>query len=577
MQERGKHSDELTQQKPLRLWPGVVAVVLQWLGMFGVPIVVPEVTIVGVIGGVFGTLAVVVWWAFLSRAPRVERWGAVVMVVIALFATPRLLHESVATGNSGLQFFIYAIPMLSLAFVVWAVASRRLADGPRRAAMVATILLACGVLTIVRSDGVTGDGAAEFAWRWGGTAEERLLAQAGDELMRLPSDPVGMETEADWPGLRGPHRNGIIPGVRIETDWTHSPPVELWRRPIGPGVSSFAVQGDDLYTQEQRGDDEVVAAYNMTTGEPVWRHRDMTRFWDSHVGAGPRATPALSGGQVYSFGSTGILNALDADDGAVVWSRNAASDTDAKLPYWGFVGSPLVVDDTVIVAVAGQLAAYDAATGQPRWFRPDGGEGYSSPHLSTFDGVAQADGTLLWEHPWPGIGIVQPAQTGEGDVLISMISAGAVPIGTRRIGIVHRSGVWTVEEHLTSNGLKPSFSAFVVHKGHAFGFDGRFLACIDVEDGKRKWKGGRYGSGQLVLLPDQDLLLVVSERGELALVGAAPDQFTELARFPAIEGKTWNHPVLVGDVLLLRNGQEMVAFRLSLAGGRRELSSRPST
>ena len=172
---------------------------------------------------------------------------------------------------------------------------------------------------------------------------------------------------------------------------------------------------------------------------------------------------------------------------------------------------------------------------------------------------------------------MQPAQTGEGDVLISMISAGAVPIGTRRIGIVHRSGVWTVEEHWTSNGLKPSFSAFVVHKGHAFGFDGRFLACIDVEDGKRKWKGGRYGSGQLVLLPDQDLLLVVSERGELALVGAAPDQFTELARFPAIEGKTWNHPVLVGDVLLLRNGQEMVAFRLSLAGGRRELSSRPST
>ena len=195
MQERGKHSDELTRQKPLRLWPGVVAVVLQWLGMFGVPIVVREVTIFGVIGGVFGTLAVVVWWAFFSRAPRVERWGAVVMVVIALFATPRLLHESVATGNSGLQFFIYAIPILSLAFVIWAVASRRLADGPRRAAMVATILLACGVLTLVRSDGVTGDVAAEFAWRWGETAEERLLAQAGDELMRLPSHP-------DWNGDR---------------------------------------------------------------------------------------------------------------------------------------------------------------------------------------------------------------------------------------------------------------------------------------------------------------------------------------------------------------------------------------
>ena len=137
----------------------------------------------------------------------------------------------------------------------------------------------------------------------------------------------------------------------------------------------------------------------------------------------------------------------------------------------------------------------------------------------------------------------------------------------RRIAVAHGSGGWTIEERWTSVRLKPYFNDFVVHEGHAFGFDGRIVACIDVEDGKRKWKGGRYGSGQLVLLPDQDLLLVLSEEGELALVVATPDQFTELARFPAIEGKTWNHPVLVSDLLLVRNGQEMAAFRLSLAGG----------
>ena len=290
-----------------------------------------------------------------------------------------------------------------------------------------------------------------------------------------------------------------------------------------------------------------------------------------------RATPTLSEGRVYTFGATGILNALDIGDGAVVWSRNAASDTNPSVPTWGFASSPFVVDDVVIVAVAGALVAYDLATGDPRWLGPDGGDGYSSPHLVTIDGVAQtllmsgsgvtsvapADGKLLWEHPWPRGGrIVQPALTADGDVLISAGEG----FGMRRIAVADGPNGWTIEERWTSIRLKPYFNDSVVHDGHAFGFDGSILACVDVEDGNRKWKGGRYGHGQLVLLADQDLLLVLSEKGELALVAAAPDQFTEFARFPAIEGKTWNHPVLVGDVLLVRNGREMAAFRLSLAG-----------
>ena len=571
-------TEEPTRQKSLRLWPGVVIVVVQWLSRFVVPIVVPGAVAFGVIGGLLGGLAIVVWWAFFSRAPRSERWGAVVLMIVALAATPRILHQSMATGAMGMTFPIYSIPVLSLAFVVWAVASRHLADGPRRAAMVATILLACGVWTLVRTGGITGDFDSDFAWRWAETPEERLLAQAGDEPPALPPAPATAETGAGWPGFRGSDRDSIISGLRIETDWSASPPVELWRRPIGPGWSSFAVRGELLYTQEQRGDDEVVACYNATTGEPVWRHRDTARFWESNGGTGPRATPTLSGGRVYTFGATGILNVLDAGDGSVVWSRNPASDTDANVPSWGFASSPLVVGDVVIVAVEGALAAYDRATGDPRWFGPDGGDGYSSPHLLTIDGVAQillmsragaisvaaADGTLLWEHPWPGrTRIVQPALTANGDILISR----GETTGMRRIAVTLGPGGWTIEERWTSIRLKPYFSDFVVHEGHAFGFDSSILACIDVEDGKRKWKGGRYGHGQLVLLADQDLLLVLTERGELALVAAAPDQFTEIARFPAIESKTWNHPVLFGDVLLVRNGQEMAAFRLSLAGG----------
>jgi outer membrane protein assembly factor BamB len=605
---------ESIPRKPLRLWPGVLAAVLLLLVRFVLPAVAPETVMYAVIGGLACGLVVVVWWAFFSRAPRSERLGTILLMIVAMVATSRILHESIAGGMMGLMFPVYAIPLLSVALVASVVASRRLSDGSRRAVMAATILLACGAWALVRTGGITGEADSDLHWRWSKTPEERLLAQAGDEPAAVPATPavaeppeaplvaqaadepapVAVETPekplaaqaavppatpaepkvgADWPGFRGPERDGIVRGVRIATDWSASPPVELWRRPIGPGWSSFAVHGNLFYTQEQRGEDEVVTCYNVTSGEPVWRHRDAARFYESNGGAGPRATPTLSNGHVYTFGATGILNALDAEDGAVVWSRNPASDTGTEVPGWGFASSPLVVDDLVIVATGGKLAAYDLATGEPRWYGPAAGGGYSSPHLVTIDGVEQvlllstagatsvalSDGKQLWQHPWQaGTRIVQPAMTANGDVLIGANE------GIGRIALAHGPGKWTVQERWTSIGLKPYFNDFVVHKGHAFGFDGVMLACIDLETGKRTWKGGRYGHGQLVLLPDQDLLLVLSEQGELALVEATPDEFTELARIPAIEGKTWNHPVLAGDVLLVRNDQEMVAFRLAL-------------
>jgi outer membrane protein assembly factor BamB len=604
-------------KKPLRLWPGVVLVILQWLIRIGILAVYPEGTLYAVLGGLAGGLAIVVWWVFFSRAAWLERLGAVVLMIIGLYATSRVTDISIAMGGQGFLFYILAIPVLSLAFVMWAVATRHFSDGLRRATMIAAILLACGVWTLVRTGGLTADFDSDLHWRWTKTPEERLLARSGsaqsasaptapqaapeatktaekpvDKGLDAKSDnkptvpplnvpggvPAPTATDVDWPAFRGPHRDSIIRGVRIKTDWNASPPVALWRRPVGPGWSSFAVCGGFLYTQEQRGSDELVACYNLATGEPVWTHRDAARFWESNGGPGPRGTPALANGRVYSLGATGILNALNAGDGSIVWSRDAASDAGIKVPQWGFASSPLVVDSLVIVAVAGRLAAYDLVTGAPRWFGPSRGESYSSPHLMTVDGVEQvlllsetgatsvapADGKVLWQNPW-GFSIVQPALTADGNLLISAINISG-GVGIRRVAVTHESGEWTVEERWTSRGLKPYFNDFVIHNGHAFGFDGSILACIDLKDGNRKWKGGRYGNGQIVLLAEQDLLLVLSEEGELALVRATDDQFTELARSPAIEGKTWNHPVLVGDVLLVRNGQEMAAFRLRLAG-----------
>jgi outer membrane protein assembly factor BamB len=590
-----------TRQKPLRLWPGVVAVVLLWLVRLGLKLVVPGLQgfLSAMLGGLAGALLVLVWWMFLSRAPWSERLGALVLIIVALSAAWLFKDPSM----NPVWLIGYAVPVLFLAFVAWAVAARRLPAGPRRATMAATILLAGLAWLLVRSTGIDGNFNVAFAWRWAATPEQRLLDQVGTEPEALlapsptaetPEEPAAaqavaepetfpaapaaapaVEASADWPGFRGPARDGVVRGgVRIATDWSKSAPVELWRRPVGPGWSSFAIHGDLVYTQEQRGDDEVVACYQVSTGEPIWEHRDATRFYESAGGAGPRGTPTWHEGRVYALGATGILNVLDAASGAVIWSRNAASDADAKVPVWGFSSSPLVVGDLVIVAADGKLVAYDRKTGAPRWFGPAGSETYSSPQLVTIDGVEQilqmnhtgahsvtpADGTVLWEHPWQSFPIVQPAQVANGDLLLSGQD------GTCRLAVAHGAGGWTVAERWTSIGLKPHFNDFVVHKGHAYGFDGRILASLDLKDGKRTWKGGRYGKGQLVLLPDQDLLLVLSEQGELALVEAIPGQFTELARFPAIEGKTWNHPVLAGEILLVRNDQEMAAFRLARAG-----------
>ena len=213
------------------------------------------------------------------------------------------------------------------------------------------------------------------------------------------------------------------------------------------------VQGDLFYTQEQRGPDEVVTCHRVSSGAPVWRHRDAARFWESNGGTGPRATPALGNGRVYTLGGTGILNALDARTGARYWSRNAATDAGIKLPIWGITGSPLLVGDLVVVSASGALVAYDLMTGDKRWVLKSTGGSYSSPHLVTLDGVPQilmmggsgttsvapADGKVLWKAEWGGgTPIVQPAMAPDGDLLIT--SADAMGgLGIRRLAV--RQGV----------------------------------------------------------------------------------------------------------------------------------------
>jgi outer membrane protein assembly factor BamB len=263
---------------------------------------------------------------------------------------------------------------------------------------------------------------------------------------------------------------------------------------------------------------------------------------------------------------------LDEKDGRLIWSRNAADDIRAELPGWGFTSSPLVIDDLVVVAITGTLVAYDIESGEHLWTGKDGGSGYSSPHFFTLEGLGQIllmsatgvvsvkpeDGSLLWEYDWPfGDRILQPARLSDGDILLSSGSNK----GMCRLNISRNRDDWNIEKLWSAALLKSTFNELVVHGKYAFGFSGPYLECVDLENGLRTWKGGRYG-GQLLLLADQDILLVLSEKGEIALIEANPEACIELGKIRAIEGKTWNHPVLVGNTLLVRNSQEMAAYRL---------------
>jgi outer membrane protein assembly factor BamB len=562
-------------QPPLRVWPAILFSTAQIIGLFIVPALWPGSGIVGILSSVIGTLLIACWWLFFSRATIKEKLinAAIVAVFIAL--TPFILHESIATSMMGMMFTFYGIPLFGLAITIWAAAFSQKEGVQRTFALVGCLFVAALIAGSVKTGGFDSDIRHDFSFRWQ-TTHEQQVAETLPEANTAANLSLTQAEKPVWAGFRGERRDGKVYGSSIADNWNATPPQEMWRRPIGPGWSSFAVSGEVFFTQEQRGEEEVVACYRLDTGEPVWSHRDTTRFWESNGGAGPRGTPELVDGQIYTFGATGILNALDANTGKLLWTQHAAELINHELPGWGYASSPVVVDDVVIVAVEGVLVGFDRATGELKWQGPDWGASYASPHLFEVDGQVQvtlmarkgllslnpADGSILWQHEWDGRArIVQPVVLEDNSLVLSK----GERTGIKRIAVKQQEQDWKIDDVWTSISMKPYFSGFVSHKGYLYGFDGGRLACIKAEDSERQWKGGRFGSGQLLMLADQDLMIVISERGELVLVKATPESYQELGKLPAVAGKTWNYPVLADDILLVRNAEEMVAYRLAEA------------
>jgi len=393
----------------------------------------------------------------------------------------------------------------------------------------------------------------------------------------VPAPEAAHASRNYWTNFRGPNRDGRYDEMAVLTQWPSAGLTPVWKQPIGVGYASFVVADGRAHTIEQRRGQEVVTAYDVATGRELWK-QGWNAVYSDTTGDGPRATPTWDDGRLYALGATGELRCLDAKTGAVVWGRNILSDNQASNLSWAMAASPLVVDDKVIVLPGGtsgkSVVAYNKMTGAPVWKSQNDTAAYVSPMLVTLAGRRQIvvvtsshvlglvpeDGSLLWSYTWDtdmGINVSQPimvdknrffisAGYGKGAALVEVTGSGK-DFSTR-----------TVWENIN---MKNKFNSSVLYEGYVYGLDEGILTCLDVNTGARKWKGGRYGYGQVILASGN--LIVTSDSGELALVKATPQQYSEIARFAAIEGKTWNIPAIAGGKLLVRNANEMAAYNIA--------------
>lgn len=564
--------------RPLRVWTPVVLVALMIVARYFMDWF-PELPAVWMVGSFVPALLgllILAWWVLLSRATWLERIVGALGIVAVLAGVGALLHSSM----QGPPFIVLTLPLTMAGFAIASVVVGKRLSFSRTWAALAISFLAGSFSLLLQNDGAKGDFSFGFDWRWNPSAEDKFLAsRRGGQAeaaagTRPTEDALGNPA---WPGFRGPARAGIQSGAVIASDWNKQPPRELWRIRVGPAWSSFAVAGDFLFTQEQRGDYEAVVCYQADSGREVWAQEIQSRFFDALGGLGPRATPTIDEGYVYALAAEGWLIKLSGVDGEIKWKVDLKELTKQPPPMWGYAGSPLVHEGLVIVHAAGSgdrgLLGFDAETSEVRWSVPVDKDSYSSPHLATCFGEKlvcflgneglslfrpeTGEKALFHEAKTMGYRALQPAiLTGERILFTSEYG------GASLIQVSRAEAGLTSTELWNSRGLKPDFNDFVVHEGYAYGFDGAIFACLDLATGERRWKDGRYGKGQVLLLRDSGLLLVVSEKGELVLLAANPQEHQELFKRQVLDGKTWNHPVVVRNRLYLRNAGEAACFEL---------------
>ena len=530
-----------------------------------------------------------------SAAKRSRRlipgpWGSaivilcLVMIVIVRWIQP---HVNLSLADVNVASLVLSL-VASVTLLVWFLRRSGYSATLRRTVGWSLLVILLVLVAVLRIERVSGDLVPSFAWRWQARPDRAIApATALGGLVDLSTT-----TEDDFPQFLGPERNAVLSDIHLQTDWERYPPRLLWRVDVGAAWSAFAAVNGYAVTMEQRGDQELVTCYEIATGRLVWFHAETTRHQTILGGVGPRSTPTIHEGRIYTLGATGILLCLDGATGQVLWRddilerQGLTPRQDLQGIAWGRSASPLIVDDLVVVPwggpVAGNkvsLAAYDRQTGEVVWTGGEYQAAYASPTLTTLDGVRQilsvnqdvvtshdpATGSVLWQVPWPGnstsnASVSQPVPLPDDQVLLSK----GYGINAKMLQVRQRdTGRWSVEELWNApRVLQTKYTNVVVLDQHAYALHDGILQCVRLSDGRQQWRGGRYGQGQV--LGVGRTLLVQAESGDIVLVAARPDGHEELASFPALQGMTWNNPSLYGRYLLVRNAEQAACFELEL-------------
>lgn len=385
-------------------------------------------------------------------------------------------------------------------------------------------------------------------------------------LFSAPQPPA-----ADWPQYRGLNRDGISRETGLLKTWPETGPKVVWKTSIGPAYSAIAASGGRLYTMDSKGADEFVVCLDTATGKEIWRYRNDATF-ESDQGDGPRSTPVVDGNMLYALGALGQLTALSAQDGKKIWAHNLRTEFDSEIPQWGTSTTPIVEKDLLIVDVGGNadhsIMAFHKKNGTVQWKVHTDKQGYSSPIAVTVNGVRQIlvftgtslvsvspQGKVLWKYPWRtswDANIAAPVFVPPDKVFISS----SYDVGAALLQIKADS----VQEIWKSRVMKNHFNSSVVDGNNLYGFDDATLKCIDVMTGAEKWKVSGFGKGSLILADRH--LIILSERGKLALAEATPTAYKEVATAQPLDGKCWTMPILANGKLYLRNQKTLVSLDL---------------